>query len=93
MLFGTLNWWIYANHFSPKPDMNSLAEAQCIKSHGVPIVDEEQQMIDCKLYIVPTPVFTENVSPTPTIAPIVIKPTQIPIRASSTSANNPTISQ
>jgi hypothetical protein len=90
LICATIIFTSLINHFYPVPDIASLAKQQCIKNNGVPLTDNEGNLIDCRLYklsfTTPTPYQLFTV--TPLVAGSSATPTPaIQTRASSASAS------
>ena len=87
LICGTIAFKIEMDHFYPvaPTDTNTLAQEHCINGDGVPINDNNGQMLDCRVYKIDR--ITPTLMPTP-IAGVSATPTNIPLRASSANATN-----
>lgn len=87
--FSFLSFWVYTAVNPSIPEIQTQAKEACIKNNGVPIIDPDGQIIDCKTY----PIFM-TIAPTPKINATITLPTagasatRIPLRASSAVASN-----
>ena len=91
ILFTMFSYWIWTNHPKTIPDISLQAKQACIHNNGIPILDAEEVIIDCKIYKpITTIVPTQTPTPRPTLFPTPIPFRQVIIPTQRTVSISPT---